>query len=189
MSETTCAPMHLRWPNESCLTGATRKRTPYDDLTLGQFVVGFLKNAMDTTNPQLSRAMLNELVETMKLSENLSWPIARGAFVVAMHRIEEESVNWSDTRFLAENGLTFSQTAVFSGSVTMSPKVQPTQVGPRWQSGNTLASHLCVRGSIPVMAVSGKAGSCLPLVGSLQYRTLANYMYWFPLPFQLPVVI
>ena len=39
------------------------------------------------------------------------------------------------------------------------------------------------------MAISGKAGSCLPLVGSLQYRTLANYMYWFPLPFQLPVVI
>ena len=58
--------------------------------------------------------------------------------------------------------------------------------GPRWQSGNTLASHLCGRGSIPVMAVSGKAGSCLPLVGSLQYTTLANYMYWFPLPFQLP---
>ena len=65
----------------------------------------------------------------------------------------------------------------------------PKYRGPRWQSGNTLASHLCGRGSIPVMAVSGKAGSCLPLVGSLQYRTLANYMYWFPLPFQLPVVI
>ena len=61
--------------------------------------------------------------------------------------------------------------------------------GPRWESGNTLASHLCGRGSIPIMAVSGKAGSCLPLVGSLQYTTLANSMYWFPLPFQLPVVI
>ena len=36
---------------------------------------------------------------------------------------------------------------------------------------------------------SGKAGSCLPLVGSLQYRTLTNCMYWFPLPFQLPAVI
>ena len=45
------------------------------------------------------------------------------------------------------------------------------------------------RGSIPVTASSGKAGSCLPLVGSLQYRTLANFMYWFPLPFQLPVVM
>ena len=28
--------------------------------------------------------------------------------------------------------------------------------------------------SIPVMTSSGKAGSCLPLVGSLQYRTLRN---------------
>ena len=61
--------------------------------------------------------------------------------------------------------------------------------GPWLQSGNTLASHLRGRGSIPVKALSGKAGSCLPLVGSLQYGTLANSMYWFPLPFQLPVVI
>ena len=61
--------------------------------------------------------------------------------------------------------------------------------GPWWQSGNTLASHLCGRGSIPVMAVSGKAGSSWPLVGNLQYRTLVNYMHWFLLPFQLPVVI
>ena len=44
-------------------------------------------------------------------------------------------------------------------------------------------------GSVPSTASSGKAGSCLPLVGSLQYRTLTNCMYWFPLPFQLPVVI
>ena len=61
--------------------------------------------------------------------------------------------------------------------------------GPQWQSGNTLASHLWGRGSITCTALSGKAGSVLPLVSSLQYRTLTNCMYWFPLPFQLPVVI
>ena len=55
-------------------------------------------------------------------------------------------------------------------------------------AGNTLASHLWGRGWNPGTASSGKAGSCLPLVGSLQYRTLTNCMYWFPLPFQLPVV-
>ena len=43
--------------------------------------------------------------------------------------------------------------------------------------------------NFPSTASSGKAGSCLPLVGSLQYRTLMNCMYWFPLPFQLPVMI
>ena len=36
-------------------------------------------------------------------------------------------------------------------------------------------------------ALKGKAGSCLPLVSSLQYRTLTNCMYWFPLPYPLPV--
>ena len=61
--------------------------------------------------------------------------------------------------------------------------------GPRWQSGNTLGSHLWDLGSVPGTASSGKAGSCLPLANSLQYRTLTKCMYWFPLPFQLPVVI
>ena len=46
-----------------------------------------------------------------------------------------------------------------------------------------------VRGSVPGMASSGEGGSCLPLVDSLQYRTLTNCMYWFPLSFQLPIVI
>ena len=44
-------------------------------------------------------------------------------------------------------------------------------------------------GSVPSPTSSGKAGSCLLLVSSLQYRTLTNCMYWFPLPFQLPIMI
>ena len=40
-----------------------------------------------------------------------------------------------------------------------------------------------------VYTVTLPKGSCLLLVGSLQYTTLANCMCWFPLPFQLPVVI
>ena len=98
--------------------------------------------------------------------------------------------------FLGECYVSICYTNQFSCNASLAPcggvftlHLQSVRQGPRWQSGNTLASHLCSRGSIPVMAVSGKAGSCLPLVGSLQYRTLANYMYWFPLPFQLPVVI
>ena len=165
ISETSCAPVHLRWPNESCLTGATRKRTAYDDLTLGQFVVGFLNNVLDTANPQVARAMLTELAETVKLSENLSWQIARGAFAVAMHRIEDETASWTDTRLLAENRLTFSQTAVFNGSITMSPRTSQTQPAAapkrivcRWYnegtcphtqdhgdtSGATLFRHVCM---------------------------------------------
>ena len=35
----------------------------------------------------------------------------------------------------------------------------------------------------------GKVGSCLPMVSILQYRTLTNCMYWFPLPTKLAVEI
>ena len=34
----------------------------------------------------------------------------------------------------------------------------------------------------------GKGGSCLPMVGSLQYSTLTNCMQWFPLPIKLTIV-
>ena len=48
--------------------------------------------------------------------------------------------------------------------------------GPRWQSGNTLPSHLSDRGSLPGLTSSGKAGSYLMLAGSLQYRTYQPYV-------------
>ena len=126
-ADTSCAPPHQKWPNESCLTGSVCKQTAYDDLTLGQFVVGFVSNVLETSSPDVRRSMLAELVETVKLAENLSWPIARGAFAVAMHRVEEEATVWADSHYFAENRLTYSQTAVFNGSVTMSPKTDPEQ--------------------------------------------------------------
>ena len=41
LSETLCAPVHLCWPNESRLTGATYNRTAYDDT--GAVCSGLLK--------------------------------------------------------------------------------------------------------------------------------------------------
>ena len=96
MSDTPLAPPHLRWPNETCLTGTARKKTPFDDLTFCQFVVGFVQNALDTPHPDTSRRMLTELVKTAKLAENLSWPIARGAFAASMHQLEDQQITWQD---------------------------------------------------------------------------------------------
>ena len=55
-------------------------------------------------------------------------------------------------------------------------------------SGNTLTSHLL---GLPFKAqtLCGKVGSPLPMVGSLQYRSLTNFMYKFPLPTKLPIII
>ena len=165
-ADTPCGPTHMRWPNESCLVGTNRKRPAYDDLTMGQFVIGFLNNVRDTQDPQVARCMLTELNETIKLAENLSWPIARGAFATSMHKLEDGTLTWDCTRQLADNRLTFSQSAVFSGSVTMSPRPgTPTQnsgtlkrIACKWYnegscphsadhldaSGGTLFRHICM---------------------------------------------
>ena len=122
LSETPNPIPHLRWPNETCLTGTARKRTAYDDLTFAQFVVGFIQNILDVKHQETANRMLVELMEVAKLSENLSWTIARGALAASMHKIEEGQISWLDTRVLSDNRLTYSQAAVFSGSTTMSPR-------------------------------------------------------------------
>ena len=103
-------------------SGAGRKRPSFDDLSMGQFVIGFLNNIMDTQYQELVRHMMVELNKTIKLAENLSWPIARGAFAASMHKIEDRILVWSNSRQLADSRLTYSQSAFFSGSVTMSPR-------------------------------------------------------------------
>ena len=128
VADTPCGASHLRWPNESCPVGISRKRAIYDDLTLGQFVVGFLANVLGTPHQDTCRNMIHKLMETVKLAENLSWPIARGAFAVSMQKLEDETLAWSDKRTLADKRLTYLQSAVFSGSVTLFPK--PTQQPP-----------------------------------------------------------
>ena len=127
VADTPCGASHLRWLNESCPVGSSRKRTVYKDLSLGQFVVGFLANVLDTPHKDTCRTIIHELMETVKLAKHLSLPIASGAFAVSMHKLEDETLKWNDKGTFADNRLTYSQSAVFSSSVTLSPKpVQQT---------------------------------------------------------------
>ena len=57
----------------------------------------------------------------------------------------------------------------------------------RWCSGYPLASHLSGWRFKP-WTLCGKVGSCLLMVGSLQYRNLSYCMYRFPLPTKLPIM-
>ena len=74
------------------------------------------------THQDLARNMMTELNETIKLAENPFWPIARGAFAMSMHKIEDGTLVWYNSRQLADNRLTYSQSAMFSRLVTMSPR-------------------------------------------------------------------
>ena len=155
VSDTPHSKPHLRWPNESCVIGTATKRVNFDELTLGQFVIGFINNVLDTQDVLTMRNMLTELAETVKLAENISWPIARGAFAASMLKIEDESITWADTRTLADHRLTYSQSAVFFSSTTMSPRTTPgngsiKKIACKWFNERTCphsADHLDTTGS------------------------------------------
>ena len=65
-SETPNSNPHLCWPNESCLTGTVRKRMVCDDMSFGQFVVGFVQNILDEKHTEMANRMLIELIGNSK---------------------------------------------------------------------------------------------------------------------------
>ena len=104
------------------------------------------------------RGMLNELAEIVKLTKNISWPIARGAFAASMLKIEKEGITRADIRTLADHRLTYSQSAVFSGSTTVSPCTTTTtsrngsikKIACKWYNEGTCpqsSDHLDTNGS------------------------------------------
>ena len=166
VSDSLYATPHIRWPNESCMIGTARKRATFDRLILGQFFIGFINNVLSIQHVPTMRSMLNKLVETVKLAENISWPIARGAFAASMLKIEDKSITWADPRTFADHRLTYSQSAVFFGSTTMSPCTTATtpsnrsikKIACKWfnegrcphssdhldTTGSTLFHHMCL---------------------------------------------
>ena len=112
-----------------------------------QFVIGFAEKVMDTQHAPTMKNMLLELVETVKLAEKISWPIARGAFTASMLKIEDESISWNDTHVLADHCLTYSQSAVSAGSTTMSPC--PSSATPGNGSIKKICMQVVQRGDLP----------------------------------------
>ena len=62
----------LSWPNEACVIGTACERATFDELYLGQFVFIFVTNILDTHHVETQCNILNKLVETVKLAENIS---------------------------------------------------------------------------------------------------------------------
>ena len=145
VADMPCGAPHVRWPNESCPVGINRKRTVYHDLSLSQFTVGLLANVLDTSHHCTCRHMIHKLMETIKLAENLSWPIARGAFAVSMHKLEDETLTWSDRKTLSPKPT--QQTAPFGKRVVCKWYNEgscPHQQDHMDTTGLTTFHHICM---------------------------------------------
>ena len=69
----------------------------YDQLTMPQFVQGFVKNILDEKNLENREFMLRYLGDIMEDTSDFSWVSAKASHAVLLCEMERGQVVWSDT--------------------------------------------------------------------------------------------
>ena len=108
--------LKIPWPQNQELSGSTRSRPSYDQLNVYQWVSGFPRIAQDETDIEVKNKMLEYLVDLMEDAQDFSWASAKAAHAVALCRMEDGKLSWSDTKGLdrirrahAQKNIGFSQ--------------------------------------------------------------------------------
>ena len=87
----------VAWPHESVLSGTSRQRVTYDQLSLPQFVQGFCKNMLQEPDLGVRHHMLTYLSELMEDTVDFSWQSAKAAHAVLLCDMEQGNVSWQET--------------------------------------------------------------------------------------------
>ena len=87
----------MAWPHEQILGGSTKQRISYDQLSLTQFVPGFIKNVLEEENQNYKDSMLQYLPDLMEDATDFSWASAKASHAVLLCEMERGALKWSDT--------------------------------------------------------------------------------------------
>ena len=82
---------------EHILGGPTRQRVTYDNLSLTQFIQGFVKNVLDEPCQKSKEKMLHYLGDLMEDATDFSWANAKAAHAVLLCKMERGALTWVDT--------------------------------------------------------------------------------------------
>ena len=87
----------VAWPHEAILGGASRQRISYDQLSLTQFVQGFVRNILDEADGKCREHMLTYLSELMEDATDFTWSNAKASHAVLLCEMERGVLDWSHT--------------------------------------------------------------------------------------------
>ena len=86
----------VKWPHEFVLSGSSKERTSYDQLTMPQWMAGFCRTMREETNQNLKDHMLNYLIDLMDDANDFSWGAAKASHAVLLCRMEQGEVTRYD---------------------------------------------------------------------------------------------
>ena len=86
----------VKWPHEFVLSGSSKERISYDQLTMPQWMAGFCRTMREETNQNLKDHMLNYLIDLMDDANDFSWSAAKASHAVLLCRMEQGEVTGYD---------------------------------------------------------------------------------------------
>ena len=78
------------------LSGSSKERISYDQLTMPQWMAGFCRTMREETNQNLKDHMLNYLIDLMDDANDFSWGAAKASHAVLLCRMEQGEVTGYD---------------------------------------------------------------------------------------------
>ena len=96
-SDTVYCKIEVPWPHNYILTGSTKSRASYDNLSMSQWVAGFSQIIREQTDPTVKNQMLDYMSDLMEDSHDFGWQAAKGCHAVLLVKMEEGKVAWGDT--------------------------------------------------------------------------------------------
>ena len=86
----------VKWPNEFVLSGSSKERISYDQLTMPQWMASFRCTMREETNQNLKDHMLNYLIDLMDDANDFSWGAAKASHAVILCLMKQGEVTGYD---------------------------------------------------------------------------------------------
>ena len=87
----------IDWPQHFILIGTHKTRPSYNDLTITQWVSGFVRCMQEERSEHNKTCMLDYLGNIMEDASDFSWDSAKACHAVVLTNMEADRLNWADT--------------------------------------------------------------------------------------------
>ena len=143
----------VKWPQDLAFVGTLRRRPTFDQLSITQWLLGFLRIRQEEQDPLIRENMIECLTELAQDACDYSWAAAKGAHSVLLHRMGDGVVHWSNIKEVQKIRTQYAQTTSASSvpdkskSLKMVPCIQFNK-GSCNRNGeheykNMLLKHMC----------------------------------------------
>ena len=85
------------WPQNFILTGTHKTRPTYDDLSITQWVSGFVRCIQEEKSENTKASMLDYLGNIMEDASDFSWDSAKACHAILLTNMEADRISWNET--------------------------------------------------------------------------------------------